>query len=83
MANSVSTGTVFDYHGDSAAVSEISDRDPPPLPRATTDGLDDESIVAVVWRERNPGKKREVGDRVGNANDSPRKGHCLTLRFRG
>jgi hypothetical protein len=83
VANPVSTRTVFDYHDDSAAVSDISDRDPPPLPRATTDGLDDDSIIPVVWRARNPGKKREVGDRVGNADNSPRQCHCLTLRLLG
>jgi hypothetical protein len=75
----MSTRTVFNYHDDSAAVIEISDRNPAPLPRATTAGLNYEGIVAVVWRPRNASKKREVGDRVGDAYNGPGKFHRLTL----
>jgi len=79
VANPMSTRTVFNYHDDSAAVIEISDRNPAPLPRATTAGLNYEGIVAVVWRPRNASKKREVGDRIGDAYNGPGKFHRLTL----
>ena len=80
VANPMSTRTVFNYHDDSAAVIEISDRNAAPLARATTAGLNYEGIVAVVWRPRNASKKREVGDRVGDAYNGSGKSHRLTLR---
>jgi hypothetical protein len=57
VANPMSTRTAFNDHEDSAAVIEISDRNAAPLPRATTAGLNDEGIVAVVWRPRHASKK--------------------------
>jgi hypothetical protein len=81
VANPMSTQTVFHHHDDSAAFIEISDRNAAPLPRVTADSLDDEGISAVVWRAWNTGKKREAGDRVGDAYNRRRKFHCLALRF--
>jgi hypothetical protein len=82
VANPLSTRAVFNDHDDSTAIIEISDRNAAPLPGATTAGLNDEGIVAVVWRPRNASKKREVGDRVGDAYNGPGKSHRLTLRSR-
>lgn len=82
VADPMGTRAIFDYHDDSAAVVEIPDRDPAPLPRATTDGLDDEGIATMVWRTRYSSQKREAGDSVGDADNDPRKSHCLTLRSR-
>jgi non-ribosomal peptide synthetase component F len=53
----MSSRTAFNYHDDSAAVIEICDRNAAPLPRATTAGLNDEGIVAVIWRPWNASKK--------------------------
>jgi hypothetical protein len=68
----------------SAPLVEIADGDAAPLPRSTTDGLDDESVSSGVRRPRDAGEKGQISDRVRETGDRLRyflKSHPRALKL--
>jgi hypothetical protein len=77
VADPVSAGACLHDDDNVATVVEIADGDATPFARPMTDCFNDQRVLAIVRRPRDPSQESKGSDLIRDTNDPFRKAHLI------